>query len=397
MLRFRRRLSILLGLFLLTALVLGLLPRSAVGRAALPLRDFGIPVDPSPTAGAPQPSPTLAPPAFRWSEATTPHFRLRYYPGSPAERDIEQLEQQAEAALRRAQAVLPATEPISITAYLVPRLFWQGGAAFDDGSILITYADRNYAGVDASLYFTHEVTHALANRFVARGGDVGGLIGEGLAVYAAGGHYGPEPIDDWAAGLQRSPRYVPLCRLRATWPGPQREIAYLEAASFVGYLIRTYGPDRFRDFYTRDPGLPHDAPQNVDAFCAAEAKRPVAGIGKTYAELEAGWRRELEQRQPAPEQLARFSAQIRFFDLLRRYQERRDPAARILPPPPARWDDKLRRAFAGPATDKANVVAETLFIAADAVLDRGDAARANAIMDQLQTGIETNAWQGLQA
>jgi hypothetical protein len=333
-------------------------------------------------------------PLTQWSEATSAHFRLRFYPGSEADRDSERLLKQAETALARAEAVIPATRPVSITTYLVPRVFWQGGVAYDASTLVISYADRNYAGVQISDYLTHEATHALANAFVSQEGDVGGLIGEGVAVYATGGHYGPEPIDAWAAVLHRSVRYVPLCRLRVTFPQQQHEIAYLEGASFVDYLIRTYGLPAFRDFYAHDPGVPDDAAKNVDAFCAGEARRPVAAIGKTYAELETGWLRYLDSLDPAPEEAARLWGQIRFFDLMRQYQERRDPAARLLPPPPRRWNDDLRRNFAGPATAETNTVQEALFAQADRALDAVKPAEANAVMDEIQTSLATNVITG---
>jgi hypothetical protein len=277
---------------------------------------------------------------------------------------------------------------------LVPRLFWQGGVAYDGSTLVVSYAGRNYAGVELPSYLVHETTHALAGGFVARGSDVGGLIGEGVAVYAAGGHYGPEPLDDWAAILARSERYVPLCRLRATFPQQQHEIAYLEGASFIDYLIRTYGLAAFRDFYAHDPGVPDDAAKKVDAFCAREATRRVVGIGKTYAELEAGWRRALDARKPNADEAARLWGQIRFYDLMRRYQERRDPPARILPPPPPRWNGDLRRQFAAPASAETNVVQEALFFAADQALNREQPAKANAIMDELQSSISTNVFTG---
>lgn len=330
----------------------------------------------------------------RWAESATEHFRIRYFPGTEAERDIGEIRREAEHALVRASAVLTSTRPVSVTVYLVPRLFWQGGVAYGPGTLLISYADRNYAGVEIEDYLTHEVTHALGAGMVAAGSDVGNLIGEGVAVYATGGHYGPEPIDDWAAVLARSDRYVPLCRLRATWQTQQHEIAYLEGASFVGYLIRTYGLDTFRAFYAHDPGVPDGAIKNVDQFCATEATRPVAAIGKSYGEIEAAWREQLTRRTPTAEQEAGLWGQIRFFDLVRTYEERRDPPARILPPPPDRWRDDLRRAFTSPATMETNALAESLFVAADRALDAGRAQQARGLMDEVQIATATGVFTG---
>lgn len=342
-------------------------------------------------AGAPEPT---LPRPFAWSEASSEHYLFRFYPGSAAARDIEQIKRSAEQALVHDSAIIPATEAISITVYLVPRIFWQGGVAYDGSTLMISYTDRNYAGVGAELYLQHETVHALAHGLVKEGGDIGGLIGEGLATYVPGGHYGPEPIDAWTAALRRNGRFVPLCRLRVTFFEQQHEIAYLEGASFVGYLIRTFGLPAFRTFYADEPAIPEDAAQDVDGFCAREATRTTAGTGKTYAELEAGWMSFLDEQDPSTTEQAGIEGQLRFFDLMRHYQEVRDPDARILPQSPRRWDATLQRAFATPALTETNALYETLFIATDRALDGGDPATANALMDELDIAISTGVFTG---
>jgi hypothetical protein len=331
---------------------------------------------------------------FAWAEAASEHFRFRYYPGTAAERDIERIKVEAEEALVKASAYISPTEPVSITTYLVPRVFWQGGAAYDGSTLLISYTDRNYTGISLSLYLLHESVHALAHGLVAEGGDVGGLIGEGIAVHSTGGHYGDEPIDAWTMVLRDSDRFVPLCRLRATFFEQQHEIAYLQGASFVGYLIRAYGLPAFRTFYGEEPGVPERARSDADTWCAEEAERVVAGIGKTYGELEREWLAYLDTVEPTEAEAAGFWGQIRFFDLMRAYQQAHDPDARILPPSPERWRPELIRAFATPAVSATNSVFESLLIAADHALDVGDVVTANTLMDELDVALETGIFSG---
>ncbi len=330
----------------------------------------------------------------RWSEAATKHYRLRYYPGSPAERDIDQIERDAEAAFSQASKFITPTEPLSITVYLVPRVFWQGGVAYDGSTVMVTYADRNYAGVELKSYLTHETVHALAHGLVEEHGEIGGLIGEGIATYATGGHYGPEPLDAWAATLSDSDRFVPLCRIRADFPKIQHEIAYIEGASFVGYLIRTYGLERFQRFYAQDPQVPSNAADDIDAFCATEVMRPVAEFGKSYGELESEWRAYLATLKPTADERALFWGQTRYFDLVRTYEERYDQDARILPPPPGRWNERIYQAFATPAMTETNTIIEAMFIAADHALDTGRVVEANAALDEIATMLDTGTIDG---
>jgi hypothetical protein len=135
--------------------------------------------------------------------------------------------------------------------------------------------------------------------------------------------------------------------------------------------------------------VPDDADEQIDEFCAAEETRPVAELGVSYADLEAGWRAYLDTITPTAEQSATFWGQLRFFDLLRSYEEQHDPDARIMPPPPRRWNADMWAAFATPATGETNTVLESMFIAADRALDDGEAGEANAILDEVERALPT--------
>ena len=337
-------------------------------------------------AGA-QTEPITAPAELTWVERATPHFRLYAPPGSAAARDLDRLALVAEASYDRAAAVLALTEPVSIPVYLVPRVFWQGGLAFQDGPLVIAHLDRNYVALEPWAYFVHEVTHALSDRLLPRGGEVGGLLGEGLAVYATGGHYGLEPIDAWAAALAESDRYVPLCQLRYDFYSAQHEIAYQEGASFVAYLIRTYGLDAFKQIYAAQRPQRGEHKVDVAEFCATDNQRIIAPTGKTAGELEQDWLAYLKTIHPTSEQRRAWELTVRFFDTMRHYQEALDPPARELPPPPAEWDRATAAKFLNPASGRRAAVLETMLGAAGGAIRRGELDHGAALLDAIESSL----------
>jgi hypothetical protein len=335
-----------------------------------------------------QTAPITAPATLTWVERATAHFHLYAPPDSAAERDIDRLTEVAEAAYRQAAGVIAPTRPISISVYLLPRVFWQGGVAYGDGGPLaIAYLDRNYASVEAWSYFVHEVTHALGGDVVQHGGEVGGLLGEGVAVYASGGHYGQEPIDAWAAVLAGSDRYVPLCQLRYDFYKGQHEVAYQEGASFVGYLIRTYGLETFRKIYRAQHPQRGNPNLSVELFCSADNRRTVAPTGKTNATIEQEWLAYLKTIHPNEEQRRAWELTVRFFDTMRRYQETLDPPARVLPPRPTDWDQATAANFLNSATGRRAEVLETMLGAAGSAVRQGDTDRAAALLDGVEDSL----------
>ncbi len=300
-----------------------------------------------------------APLNFTWLVSDTQHIQFYYAPDSAAERDRFQLGRVADAAFEHDEAVLHLSFNGQIKVYLVPRVFWQGGATYGDKVVLISYLDRNYTGVEMWSYFTHEETHALAQDLVQskpNGGGPDGVLVEGLAVWASGGHYAAEPIDAWAAVTAASSAYIPLAQLRA---GPfynyQHEISYIEAASFDGFLIRTYGLDKFKELYGQATGKDDQDETLVTKL-----------YGKRYEALEADWLAYLKTLSPTPEQTESWHLEVRAFDLIRRYEAVDDPNARILPDKsPPEWTSDTLKIFLNHPSAATNVVLETALVAAE--------------------------------
>jgi|GEM_PF-987504 len=331
------------------------------------------------------PAPALPLVDFTWAVSESPHYRFHFVPGSAAERDVHRIGVMAEAALARTCEMLEVEFDGKMYIYLVPRIFWQGAATYGDKVQLISYLDRNYTAVETWSYFTHEGTHALAQdlaqahgRPKEEGGPDGVLI-EGLAVWASGGHYRREPLDAWAAAVAASDEYIPLAELRT---GPfydfQHEISYLEAASFVKFLIGQYGLDRLKELY---------------GLASGEAAHDEALVerlyGQGYDHLEAAWLDYLAGLEPAPEEAKTWRLTHRSFDLMRRYETEMDPDARILPSsPPPEWTTDTLKIFLHRLEKPANVVLETALIAAQERLYGGDLGGAAGLMDDVEAALD---------
>ena len=327
---------------------------------------------------APEPPPI----DFTWAMSETEHFRFYYVPGTAAERDRFELGPVAEGSLAQIEPVLDVYLEGQMSIYLVPRVFWQGGAAYGDKEQLISYLDRNYTDVQTWSYFTHEGTHALAQDILQpkeNGGGPDGVLVEGLAVWASGGHYSHEPIDEWAAVVAASDEYLPLAELRA---GPfydfQHETSYLESGSFVQYLVGRYGLDKLKALYgqaTKDAEHDEELVQSL--------------YGKGYAELEAEWLDYLAGLEPSPEQAELWRLQVRTFDLVRRYETELDPDARLLPSTaPPEWVSDTLKVFLDRVDAPVNLVLETALIAAQERTEAGDLGGAEALLDDVEAALD---------
>lgn len=328
------------------------------------------------------PVPEPPPVDFTWTVSDTRHFGFHFVPGTAAERDRFQIGELAEASLTEIRSVIDVQFDGQMSVYLVPRVFWQGGAAYGDKVQLISYLDRNYTTVEVWSYFTHEGTHALAQDLLQPkedGGGPNGVLVEGLAVWASDGHYRQEPLDAWAAVVAASDEYIPLADLRA---GPfydfQHETAYLEAGSFVKFLVERYGVDTFKDLYSRATGDTEHDESLVQSL-----------YGKGYAVLETEWLDYLAGLKPTPNEAETWRLKVRSFDLMRRYETEFDPDARLLPPnAPPEWMTDTLRVFLSRVAAPVNIVLETALIAAQERTGRGELDGAFALLDDVEAALD---------
>src|SRR5579859_6997778 len=193
--------------------------------------------DQAPTAAVSSPAaptalPIETPQPAAWQHRSTAHYDLYYLPSSPAAHDIDLLATTAEGAMTWAAAHLQASPNTRIRIYFVNRIFWQGGASYSHNELLLSYAapDREYTATSLVLVLRHETTHALVEQMLGSDVHKGGLLGEGVAVWDAGGHYQVEDLPVLASTLiaDNAPLYLPLADLQRDFYGAQHEIAYLE-------------------------------------------------------------------------------------------------------------------------------------------------------------------------
>lgn len=321
-----------------------------------------------------------APPArAAWRRLdVAPEVRLFVLPGTAADRDAERIAAEVRQSLRRVQGRLGIEATPVLEVYLVERVFWQGGAAYENGRILITYSDRNYTTIPLRAYLDHEITHALSQTFVPEGGETNALLSEGLATWTTGGHYGPDPIHEIATALARSRAYVPLARLVTDFRAAQHETAYIEAASFVGWLIERWGMETFKRLYG-NAAVPHIV------------------LGRTYADLEREWLRWLSGRPVSPFTVRWFGLRIRAFETMRQYQETFDSFARQLPDSPVKWNADLTNQYRDNPDAPVNVALETLLKALQEDIRCGRLIAADRRLEELQASILANDIVGPEA
>ncbi|MBI3732736.1 MAG: hypothetical protein HY259_04670 [Chloroflexi bacterium] len=309
---------------------------------------------------------------MQWLEERSGKLTFYYLADTPAARDIEALKSATIEGIAHAARALDVEPDQRLTVYWLPRVFWQGGAAFGDRTIFISYADRAFTGVPVTDYLTHEGAHALTQDW-GNLGAAGGLLAEGVAVYATGGHYRPDVIDESVAAIAQSPLFIPPSVLRRDFSAQQHEIAYTESASFVKFLIDGYGLKAFRALMQR----PNDW-------------RVI--YGKDFDALAQDWLSAIRARPGSAETRQRWELKVRFYDLMRQYEERLDPGARRLPSVPvARWDAAQRQALSAPAEAELNQVLELVISAAVEAIDHGQNALAARDLDELEQSIREQA------
>jgi hypothetical protein len=315
-------------------------------------------------------------PALAWQSSRVDNVTLYYLPNSPGERDLAQLRQAARDGMARAGQSLDAALHHNISVYLIPRIFWQGGVTFGNAIVMISYADRGYTGVSPTDYLSHEFAHALTQDW-GNFGAISGMITEGTAVFATGGHYQPDLLDRSAATLVQSPLYINPSSLRRDFSNLHHEVAYTESGSFVRYLVDHYGLDALRMIFSR----PNDW-QSI--------------FGKDFDALTSDWLVYLRTVDVSSLELHRWQLKVRFYDVLRRYEERLDPDGRRLPSVPVeRWDGTLHSALARPAESEDNQVFELILISAiteiESASDESRLGKSSALLDAMDNRIATPA------
>ena len=314
-----------------------------------------------PAEGLPPPEPQA-----HWTMTETDCCLIYTITGTAAERDLPAIETTANSQAQDAARRLNINFDKAIPIILVPRVLGQGGFANDE--ISVSYLDRNYAGGEIAPVLHHEMIHILDARL---GGELRPtLFVEGLAVYLTGGHFKPEPLMPRAAALLEMGGYLPLASLADSFYPAQHEAAYLEAASLIQYMVKTWGWQAFSDFY-RDI---HPDPNRSQAKAIDTALQKHFHL--TFADLEDQFKAALGAIPVTPALRDDLRLTMSYYDTVRRYQQVLDPSAYFM----TAWlpDGKLMRErgivadFLRHPSSPENLALETMLVAADEHLRAGD-------------------------
>lgn len=302
---------------------------------------------------------------------------------SAAHRDLEYLADMVDDAFATASQVLAEIPIRRYHVYFVDRVIGQGG--FAGASMVVSYLDRDYAGGDLFTLLTHEAIHLIDRQFAPNRIS---FMAEGVAVWGAGGHYKPEALERRAAALLETQQIIPLETLSDNFYRTQHEIGYLQAASFISYLVDSYGWDRTRAFYADVTPLSGETPA-----LALEANLQTH-FDLSLAEAEAGWLRYLAGQPRDRQAIPDLRATIRFYEAMRRYQAAYDPGAYFLtawlPWPEEAQERGVTADFSRRPRAEINVVLETMLHAANQSLMAGDYDRAHGLLDSVTRVIDSN-------
>lgn len=316
--------------------------------------------------------------AADWRIIQTPRANIYVVAGTAADRDGDWLAHQVEESISRASVALgvEATQPIEV--YFIQRTIGQGGYA--GSAMVITYSDRNYSGGGLSEVLTHETIHLLDNALEPS--DHFRFWTEGLAVWGVGGHYKVESLDQRAAALLLEiDQYIPLAGLIDDFYPAQHEIGYLEAGALINYLVTQYGRERFFSFFGN---LRYVSGQSL-SYATDQALQ--THYGKTLDQVEQEWHVYLRSQARDPNAAVDLLTTIRFYEVMRQYQQQYDPTAYFLfawlPSPTALRDRNLTAELTRHPLTEVNIALETMLEAADVALRQGDYNQANALLDSV--------------
>ncbi len=318
-----------------------------------------------------------------WTTTESDCCTLHAVSGTAAARDAYMLADMVDTAV--AEAVSRLNEPVNrrLNIYFTDRVIGQGGFAGAD--MVIAYVDRQYTGGNLHELLVHEAVHVIDRQFAPQRIQ---FLAEGIAVWAAGGHYKPENLTERAAALLQLGKYIPLDRLISDFYPVQHEVGYLEAAGFTTYLIDQYGWARFRNFYVNTT-----AGDGVNDAAAVDANLQLT-YNKTLPEMETEWLAYLQNQPVSETAVADLATTIRFYDIMRHYQLLYDPSAHFLSawlpyPQEVREQGNTADLTRHPET-AVNIALEAMLLNAAGDLEAGNYTRANVLLDSIARVLDNN-------
>ncbi len=318
-----------------------------------------------------------------WVTTETDCCQVKVLTRTTAYRDLPELAEAVELAVSQAAIKLQEEPDQKINVFFIDRTVGQGG--FAGSEMAVTYNDRAYAGGNLHELLVHEAVHVLDRQFAPQRIKI---LAEGTAVWASGGHYKPENLDQRAAALLQMGWYIPLSELADNFYPTQHEIGYLQAGAFVKYLVDQFGYPTYREFYSDTTA------SNTETEAESLDLNLQTYYDASLAELEAEWLSYLESLPRDETELADLETTIRYYEVMRRYQQQYDPTAHFL----TAWlPNLLDVQQEGNTADltrhpqkEINVTLEVMLKNAEAALMEQELVLANVILDSIERILNEN-------
>jgi hypothetical protein len=255
----------------------------------------------------------------QWTTTQTDCCTFHYITETAAARDIDFISGHFQQAAEDFESMMQETIDSKMAVYILDRI-WGNGGFGGNGQLVISYTDRYYGPTMGSegleTLARHEFSHAAGIGVPVAGSGVE-FNYEGLAVYIAGGHYKPEPLDQRGAALYDLGYYVHVNDFL-----PQHELAYLYPAAMLMYMAETYGTEKMWTFLGTDDNLEDDLPGSLEGALQS-------ALGVSLQEFDQGFEDWLESKAPG-EQLDDLRLTIELQDMRRQYQELYSPPPQFL-------------------------------------------------------------------
>ena len=310
-----------------------------------------------------------------WAVKNTACCHLSYLTHTAAERDIDEIAQQAERSIAAIEARLGFSipnRPVPIT--LIDNIW--GNGAYVNEELVISYVDRAYAGANLDYLLRHEAVHWAMRPYQH---ETPTILVEGVAVYIAGGHYRPEPIPERASALLSLNAFIPLATLATDFYSHQHEIAYIEAAGLVAYLVETYGWNSFIRLYSL---------QGIGAAETAWLDQALQRVyGVDLAQVERGYIEWLEDH-PAGDQITDMRLTRDLYETIRRYEALYSPYQESLPPVTEAIRRGVTAEFIREPVSPENIALEAMLIAANQALLDGRYDECETLIDVINTTLD---------
>ena len=327
-----------------------------------------------------------------WDSVHTLCCTLHYITGTDSANDLLKLQQIVDERSAEALAQFFPDDPPDVSFFeeplgvvLVPIVVGHGGFARDEA--VMTYTERNWAGIDFEILVHHEIVHVIDRR-VNTEGPRPSLLVEGIAVYYSGGHYRQGDPMLRAAALLEMDMYLPLTEITDDFYAAQHEIGYMQAAALVAYLEGILGREGYLDFYFN---LPEGESPTAIISAGLEAY-----LGMDLAAVETEFITYLETLEPDDGIKDDVRLTVAVYDMLRRYQTIVFPSAHFRT---AWWPPIEPMREAGIVGDYAfrekspfDIIIENLFLEIHTSFETGDYLLIEnnlAIIDDYLTTIET--------